>query len=931
MTARAPLDARALPAGTTVRFVLLLVVMLVASISALNVVTRLTPTAIPSTLCLFAAGYDPDGDFLASLLVGTDRQRGAAECLTSDASLSYGRGLVGTAVVLAVAVLLYFALPGWRRRRRRLMTLQEAGCDARLAEELAELTRTAGVRRAPRFLVDPAALGAGAVVFGRTGHYTVCLHAGLLATRPTDPAAFRAVLLHELAHLRNRDVDLAYAVTALWRAFLPLVVVPTVLTFGLTLGAAQFFGMFTGADQVFWPAARPSVIRAMAAPLFLVLLVVLARADLLRHRELHADADALAGGADPGVWQSARDAPGRRASALTALWRTHPTWAERRRSLQDEAALHTLGPVQFFLAGAVTLTAARTLSAFTGNTTALLAVALPGAVAVALTVWRAVGWAARQGRSTPGTVRSGLLLGLGLVTGDLMAGTTSGSHFLPAHPEVLLMLVLGALLYVIWLAQCARLRTGGLLAAGIGVAVGALPGVAAIGWWLRTGFLLTAGDVLGAGGLREQIVLTSPGPWEEHGPALSLGILFLQVAVEGTNPLSVAAFTALWLYPLAHRLRGVDGLGAALCAGLLGGLLGLAAVAAVRAGLHGIRPVQGERGGWFSLLYLWWVAGALWAVVAVTAAVVAGRSGRFWLLRALIAAAVAHAVALAGQFALGSIDGCLGPLRVLGNSCHWVPAGSWPFSQLLAQLVVPAGCLAALAALMGRAVRRALPGRRSERSATVGQRPGRARTAAVGVILLVLTTAVFGPAAALARGRPSGLAGPVAGQRPPPPPAGTERVRTFQFVAWFSLSGKADVQQLGAAYQDFERFFQGLRDAAETAGPDGKVTIDGVRLRVVCAQLDRVAGTALGHVRIPDAGLDAQWSRALDLTRKGARDCAELVDAPEARPGQAEEVLSGLTDGYRASADVLTALLNRIDQARQYWPDLVRVGEQPTR
>ncbi|GAB2744422.1 hypothetical protein [Streptomyces bullii] len=38
--------------------------------------------------------------------------------------------------------------------------------------------------------------------------------------------------------------------------------------------------------------------------MFLFLLVVLARADTLRHRELYADLGAVALGADPGVWRA---------------------------------------------------------------------------------------------------------------------------------------------------------------------------------------------------------------------------------------------------------------------------------------------------------------------------------------------------------------------------------------------------------------------------------------------------------------------------------------------------------------------------------------------------------------------------------------------------------------------------------------------------
>ena len=52
---------------------------------------------------------------------------------------------------------------------------------------------------------------------------------GLVTRQLADPPAFRAVVRHELAHLRNRDVDLTYATVSLWYAFLLVGVLPFAL------------------------------------------------------------------------------------------------------------------------------------------------------------------------------------------------------------------------------------------------------------------------------------------------------------------------------------------------------------------------------------------------------------------------------------------------------------------------------------------------------------------------------------------------------------------------------------------------------------------------------------------------------------------------------------------------------------------------------
>jgi beta-lactamase regulating signal transducer with metallopeptidase domain len=51
---------------------------------------------------------------------------------------------------------------------------------------------------------------------------------GLLALRLDDHARFRTVVLHELAHVRNGDVTVAYVTVTVWRAFVPLVLLPYV-------------------------------------------------------------------------------------------------------------------------------------------------------------------------------------------------------------------------------------------------------------------------------------------------------------------------------------------------------------------------------------------------------------------------------------------------------------------------------------------------------------------------------------------------------------------------------------------------------------------------------------------------------------------------------------------------------------------------------
>ncbi|MFE9751038.1 hypothetical protein ACFYOT_39550 [Saccharothrix saharensis] len=81
-------------------------------------------------------------------------------------------------------------------------------CDGDLIAALDNLVTTAGLPTAPAFVVDPTAASTGAVVFGWNRNPVVSRYGGLLVRRAADPAGFHVVVLHELAHIRNRDITL---------------------------------------------------------------------------------------------------------------------------------------------------------------------------------------------------------------------------------------------------------------------------------------------------------------------------------------------------------------------------------------------------------------------------------------------------------------------------------------------------------------------------------------------------------------------------------------------------------------------------------------------------------------------------------------------------------------------------------------------------
>ena len=86
----------------------------------------------------------------------------------------------------------------------------------------------------------------------------------------TQPAVFDAIVLHELGHIRNRDIDQTYLAVAIWQAFVVAALLPMA---GLLIS-----GKLSPPAPLIWRAV------------VLALLVYLLRNSILRSREFGADA-----------------------------------------------------------------------------------------------------------------------------------------------------------------------------------------------------------------------------------------------------------------------------------------------------------------------------------------------------------------------------------------------------------------------------------------------------------------------------------------------------------------------------------------------------------------------------------------------------------------------------------------------------------------
>ena len=951
MTGSAPLpaDARVMGMGTTVRFALLMVLLVVASGALMNGVLA-GASGSTGVGCELAGGADPDADTLQIQLVLADQFTAYDECMKRYQPSPPWWAVIGWPVaVLLGAVVVFRAIPARRLRSHRVVPLAEVDRDGAIGHALAAAAETAGLDRPLRAVVDPLARSTSPVVFGSDRRPVVWLPGPLLVYAATRPDHLRAVLLHEMAHIRHGDINLTYATFALWRVFVGLVLLP----YAVWTAVAMF-------GDTWWSSDEPLRVRGALLAVLMVLLVYLARLDVLRSREVHADIAAVRWGAARGTWAAAPpDLPTGRLRRVVAsfaeLWRTHPRLDLRLAALSDSGSLFGVRGLPVFLTGVAATLVNSQLGSYVesylardgllrGWITQALPLVSAGLVvgAVGFALWRAVEHAVTTSTPAPSGALAGLWLGSGLAFGELFLNRVAVTEWVPAHPEVLLLVIAAGMAVTWWIGQCARLWTATwrgratrpVVVAALGAAWLAL--ASWLVWWRGDGVIYASGWPFGTD--QVQAVLTGAfGEASSGYTTLLTAFATVFPVLHGlfTPALLSAAVGALWIVPLfawacrppdgtPRWLRSaLDGTGAvlvgdaalpplrrALLPGLLGGALSCAGVIGLQAGLHTWRPLPPGTGALFALTYQTWLFVVLVAGTVVAAVVAAARTGGHRLVVALIAAETAAAVGFAGMLVLTSADGCVEPLRTLESTCgpHFTTTGL-AFDVMLIPLTVIAALAAFTAAAVGEAVRRVRehkptpPTRWNPRALT-----GRRRAV---VVLCAAATAIA--AAGIVVWNHNNRQGDnggatqlfaLAADRPV-----AARTRAAQAYAWVHYGG-----------QDLDRRIDD--NATRHLAVLRRITSDGddvSSLLPVCSEFGRIARDAQRYFRVPDSRAQERWAAFVDQATRGSDNCAAALEQPA---GKASD--NGSERLLLQSLDQLTGAVEAADAAVGLVAEIIR-------
>jgi Zn-dependent protease with chaperone function len=285
--------------------------------------------------------------------------------------------------MLILATIIYRGHPGRIRRKKSLQLITRSD-DVQFVDAVQDLARSNGISPAPIIEMSGGTRSVDGQAFGLRKHYSLRLGRGMRLLLFQSPDTFRAILLHELAHIANADIGRTYFAEAIWMAFVILAVIPTLayIAFNFAQGLSQ--SLTDGLTRDEWMN-----ILAVKLPTFLLLLfqvggtlivVAAIRASLLRAREVYADWRAASWGAATSLVDilrgnaSAKDKTARRGF----WWRLHPTPQERLDALQKPDGLFRVTSELPFFVG-VLLCYVLKGATFLGLTSAIILVAGAGA------------------------------------------------------------------------------------------------------------------------------------------------------------------------------------------------------------------------------------------------------------------------------------------------------------------------------------------------------------------------------------------------------------------------------------------------------------------------------------------------------------------------------------------------------------------------
>lgn len=207
----------------------------------------------------------------------------------------------------------------------------------------------------PTLMYQPFDLSESGFTFGTKNHRYIGITGGLIRKFRKNINGFKSIILHEMGHIANRDIEKTYLVVSTWRFLFITLSIPFGIYFlysiYLILGVF-YYGILAGYDT-------DNIISMMGGNLgigllmygvitlyFLIFLTIVyvLRNQIIRLREFYADAKVIEWEESPKeIVKTLEEGAGEQYSKFEILTKFHPDINERIRVLKNNLSLFTPG------------------------------------------------------------------------------------------------------------------------------------------------------------------------------------------------------------------------------------------------------------------------------------------------------------------------------------------------------------------------------------------------------------------------------------------------------------------------------------------------------------------------------------------------------------------------------------------------------------
>jgi Zn-dependent protease with chaperone function len=248
------------------------------------------------------------------------------------------------ALMLVLTTIVFYIYPTYLSRRKQLQkNIKEV--DPIFHEDIQTLIQQADITSSPIVLINYNLESPYGQVFGFRNRYILSLNnrMRLLFRKKVDQ--FRLIILHELAHIKNGDIERTYFTQAIWLITLPIIFIPPLVNAYLFLTKVLSSDVINNGfnllnlTEKFLPLFIVQILRAIIMSYLLLAI----KNSLLRVRETYADWR-VAFWNRP-AWEALihtleiQKQQIQKGNLWNKIWRTHPNLAERLILLQQPTNL----------------------------------------------------------------------------------------------------------------------------------------------------------------------------------------------------------------------------------------------------------------------------------------------------------------------------------------------------------------------------------------------------------------------------------------------------------------------------------------------------------------------------------------------------------------------------------------------------------------